>query len=508
MTKVQIRKVALQIPATLFYSLEANLKPKIRYLESHLGITADDLTKVIVSNPPLLCRSLNQTLKATVQCMEQEFSFDSAEIRQAIIQVPQLLTMNWRTTLKQKTIYLQKRLGLSDSGLIALLKSCPRLLTHNIERSLEIKLQLLESAACGNSTIVSDAVVKNPSLLLTNKAQLQKRVYAFVASEGNVTFLDTFGGRSDPGIPPQSRRKRPVLECLEDGRLVQTLPSVEVAALEAGTSKNNMYNIIKTKRKFQGKLYKYGALPEALSGLEEGRGSRKTKVFKKDVPEGRSMRLSEILQVSSGLAHTGINEDVVKEKQNYLALFVSSQIHPLKQDSQTRGMRIAGGHSIYLPQLQGSRSGGKLLRTAAERLFGNLMPSDTNGTSYVNGTLSLGYPYKRPTRNRCELYGCREALRLVSQLLVLNPDDDFKKATLHLDIFTDSNYAWGLLHNSTNLLRWGSYEQNDVPELQANVDILYVSLMLICWYLSHFALELNLFFPLQSDTHFQGLITD
>ena len=107
------------------------------------------------------------------------------------------------------------------------------------------------------------------------------------------------------------------------------------------------------------------------------------------------------------------------------------------------------------------------------------MPNDSQGTNYADGILSLGYPYTRPSRNRCGLYVCREALRLVSQLLLLNSEDELRESTIHLDIFTDSNYAFNLLQNSTNVLRWGSYKEfatfrydGDMPELKANVDIL------------------------------------
>jgi hypothetical protein len=57
---------------------------------------------------------------------------------------------------------------------------------------------------------------------------------------------------------------------------------------------------------------------------------------------------------------------------------------------------------------------------------------------------------------------------------------DLRNSTVEVDIFTDSNYVWALPHNTTSLLRWGSYSRKEdfvydgrIAEFKANPDIFY-----------------------------------
>lgn len=486
MTSAQIRKLALQFPSVLQYSVESNLRPKICYFKQDLGIASANLTKMILAAPSLLGRSLDKTIIPTVKGLCEDGGLSLSDVQIMVIQVPQILTSNWKTNLKQKVLYLEKRLAISDVSLKAFLAKSPRLLTHSIAKSMEPRIQILESIS-GDSEIAVKVVVGNPSLLLTNRAQFDQRVQLF--RQSNYTFADSFSENSNV---TKSRRKKPVLELL-DGVVVRTLASVEAAALEIGTPKYNLYNIIKEKRAFKGKSYQYGTIPDGMSrkpnpvssvSLRTSRDKKRKRRFLQDVrvnyvPEESSMRLVQLLQSTASLAHAGVNIEV-NENQVYLAIFISSQIFPPKQVSVRQGTRKAGGYSIYVPQLQGIHTGGKLLRDSAERCFANLIPPETGGTSYAEGLVLLGYPYARPTRSRCGLYVCRDALRVASELLVSNRDNELKESSIHIDIFTDSNYAWDLLNNSTDLLRWGAYAEKDAyvydgdaPEWKANVDILY-----------------------------------
>ena len=90
-------------------------------------------------------------------------------------------------------------------------------------------------------------------------------------------------------------------------------------------------------------------------------------------------------------------------------------------------------------------------------------------------TLIIGYPYTRPSRRRCSLYACREALRVAKKWLL---QQNSSSATI--TIACESNYALNLLLNSTRLFGWGSaasieeLQFNGPGELyEANPDILY-----------------------------------
>jgi hypothetical protein len=89
--------------------------------------------------------------------------------------------------------------------------------------------------------------------------------------------------------------------------------------------------------------------------------------------------------------------------------------------------------------------------------------------------LIIGYPYTRPSRRRCSLYACREALRVAKEWLRQQ-----NSSNAIITIACESNYALGLLQNSTRLYEWGSAAS--IEELrfdgpgelyEANPDILY-----------------------------------
>jgi hypothetical protein len=318
-------------------------------------------------------------------------------------------------------------------------------------------------------------------LLLSNKAALERRLSSF--KRGNTTFVETFkprhaqaDGKEKARFP---RRKRAVLE-VANGFVLQTLADVDTAASTIGTGRFNMYNIIKTGRLFKEKSYVYGSTDSIPANSEETTGSKNDDRRQDFLPENR-VHLVDFLRHSSVLSRAGIqlNGDANK---TYLAAFVSGRTYPPERASDARGRRKEGGLSIYFPQLRGRHIGEKLLRAAAERCFAyQVMPNSENGTRYCDGLILLGYNDLRPSRNRCGLHVCNDVLRVILELLRLDSScPELQNSTIEVDIFTDSNYAWDLLHNTTSLLRWGSYSRKHDfvydgkgPKWKANPDILY-----------------------------------
>ena len=93
----------------------------------------------------------------------------------------------------------------------------------------------------------------------------------------------------------------------------------------------------------------------------------------------------------------------------------------------------------------------------------------------------LGYHYLRPSRPRCSLYACLEALRVATQWVKNAPQGN----SMNIQIHTDSIYVVELLQNSSQILEWGRQQTKDdflvswanssyICDLyQANSDILY-----------------------------------
>jgi len=74
--------------------------------------------------------------------------------------------------------------------------------------------------------------------------------------------------------------------------------------------------------------------------------------------------------------------------------------------------------------------------------------------------LLMGYPYTRPSRPRCSLYVCREALRVakawVEEYSMNNSGGGRSKMIDEIVIVSDCNYVVDTLENTTRLLEWGS----------------------------------------------------
>ncbi len=180
-----------------------------------------------------------------------------------------------------------------------------------------------------------------------------------------------------------------------------------------------------------------------------------------------------------------------------LTIFVSGRAYPPDNMKQVRGQRRAGGLAIYLPQVyyyywnncptgQGGFAVAVKLQQAATSCLEQTLYFDTGletTTNFADGTILLAYPYLRPSRNRCSLYVCRDALRLVSELIRQDRKKDQHKEPLQVILYTDSSYAWKMLHNVTRLLLWGSHStiesflqthgHRDDGSGLTNLDILY-----------------------------------
>jgi hypothetical protein len=507
MTMPEIQQLILKQPALLQYSIENNIRPKLNYLRDNLKIPPDSITKMLLSNPTILGRSLDQSIVPVVQGLTKAFGLPLVEIGAIFVQVPTLLGLNWATNMGPKVAFLQGRLGLSQSQMQQLLRRTPRILVHSVEGSLGPKLQILQEAS-NNKDSVSKTVLNNPSILLSSMNVLKQRIA--LLRRGNATIENAFSPRGSESTSNR-RQKKQVMELSEKGDVIQRHPNIQVAAEAAGTSVTNMYSILNKKRVFNGKIYVYGSAddfsieppklastgepaehltighPKATSTgppnsdstapLEHTTNNvNNCDKFANDIKrhyipvDDGSFRLLDALRKPLSLNSTD---------ELHLVIFVAGSSYPPEKAGTVRGLRKAGGLSIYFPQADGFAFG-NALRSAAENVVSQIMPPKEDGTMFCEGMVCLGYPYVKASRNRCSLYACLNALRIVQELLMLErlKSSEMKGTTVNIDIFTDSTYAWSLLQNTTSVLRWGSNARKedfvfDGTSLVANVDILY-----------------------------------
>jgi hypothetical protein len=328
-----------------------------------------------------------------------------------------------------------------------------------------------------------------------------------------------------------AKRGKPVLEISLDNT-VQEFSTGKDAAMAANISSTSMYTAIRTGKVISGKRYIYwdevssfesaatirvrevlaaaniqGSIAQNATTITSKSssllvGKTEASVFK----DGLSIKAGSADKVLKGIRPKRIEQDTgeknrvedgrfnVSETGCCLVVYVSGRIFPPDDASEVRGKRRAGGMAIAMPSLSPSFS--KVFRQSCEKCFSSQLLStkncayDENGSGFV---ALLGYPYLRPSRRRCSLYVCREALRVVRQLFLevseaskeaqacdYSGGEVCPRASMHIQIVTDSNYVFELLQDTGELLEWGSKPSQrdfaftgEVEEWTANTDILY-----------------------------------
>ncbi len=471
----EMNKVMQQVPSIIEYSVERNLEPKVDFLINDAGISDCALIKAVTARPFILTSSLEQSLKPCVHGLRQRCDLSPQELSDIISRVPVLLSSKWETNLEPKINFLVNYLNLDRTALKRFVLSSPRILTHSIATSLQPKLKILEDSAGGNQAKVSEVVQDNPSLLELSKIALSRRASMLIFR--NITFFEAYSSRKSDLLvkegsnrKPLVRRKKPVFE-MSGESVLQSWTDVASAALSIGSSRANMYNILKTRRTYNGKTYVYGTLPE-IHSFHTPRAERMV-----DCDEG-AKTLRDILRQSSMSSCTVVSTDSVGT--NYtkvnLAAYVSSGVYP--SGKEIRGVRQSGGSLMYFPQLKGNALTTKLLRSAIQATIATQVLPDDAGTTYCEGTVLSFFPGTRPSKNRAGLWVCSNALRVVVELLASDPM--FETCDVTVDIITDSTYLVALLRDSEALGRWGSHSRRkdfvyDGPEQPwvVNADLLY-----------------------------------
>lgn len=523
----KLSKILLTCPSILGRSLEQHLRP-----------TATAITNWLL-----------ETKEASDGIGKVETSLDLTMWGKMVQGAPELLLLNWKSNLEPTLDLLSTRLRLSRKQVLSLALSTPRTLTQSIERSLIPKLSMMENALLswkriqgGASTVdgvsTTSLVMQNPSLLLAPTSVLERRL----AESGPViktTEYDFRAERIKRSTTPSLRRRQRLVNEIDPstGEVCNEFQSVAQAAAKVGVSVTHLYRMLRDER-LSKNGHKFVFNDMLNSNVPKARSA--TSTLKGDAAEASSAGLSTATDISRKMkvkpqqqqlfqefAHIGLTEalkscsyplprdglsnilsvassgpiipgtEMIPTPQ--LTLFVSGRAYPPENKMQVRGQRRAGGLSIYLPQVYyyfwsncptgtGGFALAAKLQQAATTCLEQTLYFDTGletTTSFADGTILLAYPYLRPSKNRCSLYVCRDALRLISELISQDKKKHKQMKPLHVLVYTDSTYAWRLLHNETQLMSWGSLSTREGflesfrnQEVyggleQANPDILY-----------------------------------
>jgi len=507
MNLMDTKLAVLKQPALLQYSIDLSLSPKLKYLIEEVGVPKDAIGRIVKLAPALFGLSLDRTLKVTVSAIRERCDLSKDRIGALIATEPNIFTLSLKNKIEPTFTFLSNILQISTAKeLGSIIEAAPRVFMQSIETSLMPKFELLlkalevESETNGRSLTSSKAVNNaagilrhNPALLTTTLSIFQKRVNQYLMEKSSLqeALQPRSHGRKrlfniytkDPVDSSKSayvikRKRQKVIELSNDGMtILRTFSSVNEAAESMNVSASSIYLACSKNGKVKKRLFRY-----AYDNDHENTSS---------VTTGTSLLPwnDNQLFLSSDITLHGINSglrDLFDPKASTvtLSLFVTSSIYPKDDIHLARGSRKAGGIAIHFP-VQGKDIGIQL-RSCTEQSFGNTMPESETGSNFSNGLILCNFPYSRPSRNRCDLYACHCALKLIYQLIkracLLRNNNVGDKMNLNVQvrIYTDSGYAWKILQDTNQVLKWGSVQSmdgfvfdGDCPESMANIDLLF-----------------------------------
>ena len=476
-TRNEFSKIILKQPSLLQSSLNKALRPKVAFFVEETKIPLTTLRKVILTSPTLLGLSLNENIRPTSEDFMDHCKLSWEQMGELIIKNPDLLTLSWKRNLLPTLQFLQQRLDLTTLQLRDLVSAAPRMMQYGINTSLGPKIDTIQHVLGLNGDI-RQVLLANPALLVMTWGALERRLSLSIAS--STPLADALLRRHK-----QSNNKllRGVIGTCLETNTVTTYPNAKIAATELDISLQKVYGLCRSGKVFGGKTYFYDDKTVSNASIPFI-----TKTSTKKVQMRRPMRVRNANVLSPSLADNLRQSDYSLERDypNSVApivVYVAGRTYPTDDFEQVRGARRAGGMSLLFPQVAcGDILLTERLREATEQSFAQIMAEDEGGTSYNNGTILNGYPYFRPSRNRCELYACHDALKVILQLLKQEAAANGNAAAnnFQVDIYTDSDYAWKLLRNQSQILEWGSFSSEDAVEYtgpghrsSANLDLLF-----------------------------------
>jgi len=386
-----------------------------------------------------------------------------------------------------------------------LILSTPRVLLQSVETSLAPKLQMITEAVdnerkmkgkclkdvhlAGDAHLAAASILTtNPALLVTTNSILQSRLKRYQEhpslSLAEALRPSKLGRKRKYNIANERRaltqrsclprRQRSVIEMSSDGTIVLNIFSnVQDAAKELNISASSVYAACGKNRQLRGRTLKYSS--DQHIDIDKVQDN-KVRGSKHSVSKNKWTEKFDI-------ARLRLYDKRIEDSKVSIIAFVSGGMYPSDNIDNARGRRRAGGLALYFPQVKlgGSNLTDKF-KLSTKQSFGMIMPEEKEGGSnFHEGLILVGFPFLRPSRNRCDLYACHGAIKVVLQLLKqAAAEKDMENIDVEIEICSDSGYACNLLRDHNAVLRWGSAPtledfrfDGNYPQHLANRDLLY-----------------------------------
>ena len=406
-----------------------------------MRLDPDQIKECIMRHPSLLQYSL-PSLSSKLTFLTNEVGIPTESLERVITHAPVILGLSLEENLMPTVSTIKSRCELSSQDFGEIIITCPTILTLSLKRKIEPCLNFLtKKLLLSSPTELGHLIKSTPRVLL----------------QGIESSLACKISMIQDAIKKESEGQTNINIVLESVKIVRGNPSLLVTT-----------NSILRKR-----------ITQCLSD------SKKTIAveFARRATGRKKMFFDTTNQLNPTPAiewETYETKHKMEFYKNCLSItaYVSGMTYPPDNINKPRGKRRSGGIAILFSNLNDFNFDFDL---ATNNSFGMTMPNEDGKLSRNIASVQVGFPFLRPSRNRCNLYACHGALKVVLQLLKQVATLELERNTnISVKIYTDSSYAWKLLSNSTKIIHWGSFSSADEfvfdgvgPISMSNPDLLY-----------------------------------
>jgi len=469
MNESQLRDAIMRQPSLMQYSIESSLRPKIQFLVNELSICPSAIAKIITTAPAIMGLSLAENLRPKVAVLMNQCDLSSKAVGIIVATSPPILTLSQKRKIEPCLSFLSSALNISDKKELGqIVQTVPRVLVQSVDTSLAPKLLMLEEALeeemetqlrlVGSSftewenITAAEIMKRNPSLLVTSNEVFKNRIRAYL-NDPRSSLSSAF----QPGRKGRKRSYNINLISEQEG---------DVHSSQSQTTQNSIEVSFSRKET----LVKAGCSKNDYADFND---MTRTNNRISDITANQPLHIFD---------GTSLEESNDLPREVLIVAHVSGKVFPTDDSNIVRGTRRAGGLAIHFPQINmGNEELVRRLQLASDSSFGVIMSEAEGGSKFRDGLVMSGFPFLRPSRNRCDLYACHSALKLILHFLrQAAMTINMKNVAVKIEICTNSAYAWKLLHDSDRVARWGEYSfleefkfDGKGPSSLANPDLLF-----------------------------------
>ena len=169
----QVAKVIATFPSVLRYSIEANLKPTVEWIEG-LGLSKSQVAKVIATFPQVLGLSIDANLKPTVEWITG-LGLGQSQVAKVIATCPQVLGYRMEANLLPTVDWI-KGLGLSQSQVAKVIVQRPQVLGLSIKANLKLTVDWIKGLGLSQSQVAKVIAICPPVLGYSIQANMKPTV--------------------------------------------------------------------------------------------------------------------------------------------------------------------------------------------------------------------------------------------------------------------------------------------------------------------------------------------